>query len=228
MTSPTTSGNGQAPYNWADDTDGGMTSGGAPSQPSQVPPQPQGRQGRGARAASAAGAAAGGFVGGVTSGFVPPVNVNVNRGGNGGRNNGGGNGGGRAAAAAPNHHQGDGMISAIERIEFNDEKDILACAKAVNRLGRELHFILSMHAEEIQGVLSTYKGRWYTFGAQSRIKARLVAMHLKVSAEAAKALGVGALKMAHAFDRHFVKPEQEAKRKRNGQKARREFTIGGE
>lgn len=222
----TTTSNGQAPYNWADDSDGGMTNGSAPSrpQPSQVPQQ--GQQGRGARAASAAGAAAGGFVGGVTSGFVPPVNVNVNRGGNGGRNNGGG--GGRAAASAPNHHQGDGMISAIERIEFNDEKDILACAKAVNRLGRELHFILSMHAEEIQGVLSTYKGRWYTFGAQSRIKARLVAMHLKVSAEAAKALGVGALKMAHAFDRHFVKPEQEAKRKRNGQKSRREFTIGGE
>ncbi|MDX3044070.1 hypothetical protein PV383_43960 [Streptomyces caniscabiei] len=204
MASPTT------PYNWADDKESGMN--GSPRQQrpqQQAPAGPRVQKQR-------------------------TVNVNFNSkddaGGNAGNggNGGGGNGAGRAASGAPNHHQGDGMISAIERIEFNDEKDILACAKAVNRLGRELHFILSMHAEEIQGVLSTYKGRWYTFGAQSRIKARLVAMHLKVSAEAAKALGVGALKMAHAFDRHFVKPEQEAKRKRNGQKARREFTIGGE
>ncbi|MDX2948862.1 hypothetical protein [Streptomyces caniscabiei] len=197
----------QPPYNWADDKESGMNGSSRQQRPQQqAPAGPRVQKQR-------------------------TVNVNFNSkddaGGKAG-NGGSGNGAGRAASAAPNHHQGDGMISAIERIEFNDEKDILACAKAVNRLGRELHFILSMHAEEIQGVLSTYKGRWYTFGAQSRIKARLVAMHLKVSAEAAKALGVGALKMAHAFDRHFVKPEQEAKRKRNGQKARREFTIGGE
>jgi len=155
-------------------------------------------------------------------------NINVNFGGNdgGGRDNDGGNGAGQAASAAPNNHKGDGMVSAIERIEFRGAKDILDCAKAVNRLGRELHFILSMRAEEIQAVLSTHKGTWYTFGAQSRIRARLVAMHLKVSAEAAKALGVGALKMAHAFDRHFVKPEQEAKRKKNGQKGRKQFDMG--
>jgi hypothetical protein len=158
-------------------------------------------------------------------------NITVQFGGQGDGGNGGGaggNGAGQAAAAAPSNHQGDGMIAAIERIEFSSEKDIIALAKAVNRLGRELHFILSMRAEEVQAVLSTFKGQWYTFGAASRVKARLVAMHLKVSAEAAKALGVGALKMAHAFDRHFVKPELEAKRKRNGQKARREFTITGE
>lgn len=155
-------------------------------------------------------------------------NINVNFGGNGGGggNHDGGDTAGQGAAAAPNNHQADAMVAAISRIEFRSEKDIIALAKAVNRLGRELHFILSMRAEEVQAVLSTYKGKWYTFGASSRVKARLVAMHLKVSAEAAKALGVGALKMAHAFDRHFVKPEQEAKRKRNGKSVRREFTIG--
>jgi hypothetical protein len=160
------------------------------------------------------------------------IHVHIGEGGDGkdgGKGGGkGGNGAGQAASGAPGNHQGDGMIATIERIEFKSEKDILALAKAVNRLGRELHFILGMRAEEIQAVLSTYKGKWYTFGASSRVKARLVAMHLKVSAEAAKALGVGALKMAYAFDRHFVKPEQEAKKRRNGQKARREFTIGEE
>jgi hypothetical protein len=194
----------ETPYNWAEDKDSGMNDRTRPQQ-RQQPQQATGPRVQKQR------------------------NINVNFGGNdgGGRGDGGGgNGTGRAAAAAPNNHQGDGMISAIERIEFSSEKDILDLAKAVNRLGRELHFILGMRAEEVQGVLSTYKGHWYTFGASSRVKARLVAMHLKVSAEAAKALGVGALKMAHAFDRHFIKPEQEAKKKRNGQKTRREFTIG--
>jgi len=196
----------EAPYNWADDKDSDMNGRqGQQQRQQQAPPQP----------------AAGPRV-------QKQRNINVNFGGNdgGGGNGGGGNGAGQAPAAAPNNHQGDGMIAAIERIEFRNEKDIMALAAAVNRLGRELHFILGMRAEEVQGVLSTYKGKWYTFGAQSRIKARLVAMHLKVSAEAAKALGVGALKMAHAFDRHFIKPEQDAKKKRNGQQARREFTIG--
>jgi hypothetical protein len=158
--------------------------------------------------------------------FVPPVNVNVGgRGGNGGS----GNGGGRAGAAGDSdRHQGDRLIHMVERIEIRSDRDILALAKAINHLGRELHLILGMRAEEINGVLSTYKGKWYTFGASSRVKARLVSAHLKVSAEAAKALGVGALKMAHAFDRHFVKPEQEAKQRRNGKTAARQFTIGGE
>lgn len=201
-----------------------------PPQPQTPPPAPQ-QQGpsRAAQAASAAGAAAGGFIGAMGTSVVPPVTVNIGGGGNGNGNGGGGKAGAQTPGGAPNNHQGDGMIRAIERIEFRNEKDIMALAKAVNRLGRELHFILGMRAEEVQAVLSTYKGKWYTFGASSRIKARLVAMHLKVSAEAAKALGVGALKMAHAFDRHFIKPEQEAKRKRNGQqKAPRQFDFSGD
>lgn len=137
----------------------------------------------------------------------------------------GGRTGGSGATAA-DRHQGDRLIHTIERIEFRSDKDILAMAKAINHLGRELYLILGMRAEELNGVLSQYKGKWYTFGTQSRIKARLVSAHLKVSAEAAKALGVGALKMAHAFDRHFVKPEQEARQQRNGKKARPTFTIG--
>ncbi|MEU3491570.1 hypothetical protein [Streptomyces massasporeus] len=148
-----------------------------------------------------------------------PANGN-NSGGNAGFNGDGAGGG------AADRHQGDRLIHMIERIEIRSDKDIIAMAKAINHLGRELYLILGMRAEELNGVLSQYKGKWYTFGAQSRIKARLVSAHLKVSAEAAKALGVGALKMAHAFDRHFVKPEQEAKQKRNGKQARPTFTIG--
>ena len=222
-------------YNWADDDSrlGGISE---PSFPNSQQARAEGRQvpsqpsaptgsGRGTRAASAAGAAAGGFVGGLSSGFVPPVNLTVNgggRGGNNGRN-------GQAANGNDNNdrHQGDRLIYAVERIEFTSDKDVLALAKAINHLGRELHLILGMRAEELYGVLSTYKGKWYTFGAGSKVRARLVAAHLKVSAEAAKALGVGALKMAHAFDRHFIKPEQEAKQRAQGKKpSRPSFTIG--
>ncbi|MDN5380663.1 MULTISPECIES: hypothetical protein [Streptomyces] len=145
---------------------------------------------------------------------------------NGGPGGGAGFNGAAGDGGAADRHQGDRLIHAIERIEFRSDKDILALAKAVNHLGRELYLILGMRAEELNGVLSQYKGRWYTFGAQSRIKARLVSAHLKVSAEAAKALGVGALKMAHAFDRHFVKPEREARQQRGGKHARPTFTIG--
>ncbi|MEU9646996.1 hypothetical protein [Streptomyces sp. NPDC048188] len=222
------------PYNWQDDPAFTAPRPAAPPRPSQpptAPPPPRQEpngSGRAGRVAGAAGAAAGGFVGGLGSSFAPPINVNVNR-GNGGNGGRGGNGGGAAAGgAAGDRHQGDQLIHLVERIEIRSDKDIYAMAKAINHLGRELHLILGMRAEEINGVLSQYKGHWYTFGASSRVKARLVSAHLKVSAEAAKALGVGALKMAHAFDRHFVKPEQEAKQRRSGKTARPTFTIGGE
>ncbi|MER7901341.1 hypothetical protein ABTX62_36150 [Streptomyces sp. NPDC096046] len=216
------------PYNWQDDP------GFAPPRPTQPPTTPTAppppRQapngsGRASRVAGAAGSAAGGFVGAMGSSFVPPVTVNI--GGDGGRggDGGGGRGGAGAAGGSADRHQGDRLIYAVERIEIKGSKDILALAKAINHLGRELHLILGMRAEEINGVLSTHKGKWYTFGASSRVKARLVSAHLKVSAEAAKALGVGALKMAHAFNRHFIVPEREAKQRRTTKTARREFNM---
>ncbi|WP_329039920.1 hypothetical protein OIE71_34780 (plasmid) [Streptomyces sp. NBC_01725] len=222
----------QNPYNWADDLDGGIvpeprTARPEPPMPTVPPtvPGPSG-PGRGARAAGAAGAAAGGFAGGLGSSFIPPINVNLN--GGGGNGNGNGNGGNAAAAGGGDRHQGDRLIYMVERIELRNDRDILALAKAINHLGRELHLILGMRAEEVNGVLSTYKGKWYFFGASSKIKARLVSAHLKVSAEAAKALGVGSLKMAHAFNRHFVVPEREAKQRRGTapRPKRREFEIG--
>ncbi|MGY4973474.1 hypothetical protein ACWGCC_30405 [Streptomyces nigrescens] len=218
---------GASPYNWAtDEAFVPRPSGRAAGAPDDGG-RPRRESSRTSDVAGAVGAAAGGFVGGMGSSFVPPVNVNANfGGGNGGGGNGGGNTGGATAGGGADRHQGDRLIYQVERIEFRSEKDILALAKAINHLGRELHLILGMRAEELTGVLSQYRGKWYTFGASSRVKARLVSAHLKVSAEAAKALGVGALKMAHAFDRHFVKPEQEAKQQRTGKKARPTFTIG--
>ncbi|MFI8258885.1 hypothetical protein [Streptomyces filamentosus] len=239
------------PYDWADDENFSAPPAGR-SVPQQAPPMPvdppeavqpprQPRQrraagpSRAAQTAEAVGAAAGGFVGAAAGSFVPPVHLtyaptNNGSGGWGGSGGGGGRGGGGAGAAAPgagDRHQGDRMIYLVERIELRSDRDIVALCKAINRLGRELHLILGMRAEEVQGVLSTYKGKWYQFGAGSKVRARLVAAHLRVGAEAAKALGVAALKCAHAFDRHFVAPEREAKQQRSGKTApKKSFTIG--
>ncbi|MFH9959714.1 hypothetical protein ACH4OX_36675 [Streptomyces roseolus] len=205
-----------------------------PPMPQQPPQQPQSAPSgpsRSARAAEAVGTAVGSAVGAAAGGLIPPVHVTYNAGGNGGAGNGGGNGGGRGPAATPgaggDRHQGDRMIYMIERIELRSDRDIVALCKAINRLGRELHLILGMRAEEVQGVLSTYKGAWYTFGASSRVRARLVAAHLRVAAEAAKALGVAALKTAHAFDRHFVAPEREARQqaRKTAKPKRPQFVI---
>ncbi|MFP8886818.1 hypothetical protein [Streptomyces mangrovi] len=190
--------NGRAPYNW--DTDDVFTAG------------PDGTQTKGAKGS------------GRQTWSADDMHT-----GNPGGSNGNGGGAGTASASAPGggHHQGDRLIAAVERIEFTSEKDIYALAKAINHLGRELHLILGMRAEELNGVLSQYRGKWYHFGAASRVKARLVSAHLKVSAEAAKAIGVGALKMSHSFNRHFIQPEQEAKAKAGGKKpTRKTFTIG--
>ncbi|MET9957198.1 hypothetical protein ABZ135_37370 [Streptomyces sp. NPDC006339] len=238
MSTPTAS--QQGPYNWADSDD--FTTAEPRRRPTRTTPprqarpddgqsapqEPFGHSGNGSSRAQTVAGAAGAFVGGLGGSFVPPVSVTVNRNGGGGNGGGGGKGGAGTAGGGADRHQGDRMIYAIERIELRSDRDILALARAINHLGRELHLILGMRAEEIQGVLSTYKGAWYTFGASSKVRARLVAAHLRVSAEAAKALGVGALKMAHAFDRHFVQPEREAKRARSGKTARKTFTIGGE
>ncbi|MEU8883875.1 hypothetical protein [Streptomyces hydrogenans] len=233
-------------------TDSGLSGGAMPVEPEartmprarsaqQAPPMPQspagpassaGGRSRSARAAETFGTAVGSAVGAAAGGLVPPVHVTYNAGGNGAGNGGNGGGSGRGPAAAPSpgdRHQGDRMIYLVERIELRSDKDIVALCRAINRLGRELHLILGMRAEEVQGVLSTYKGRWYHFGASNRVRARLVAAHLRVGAEAAKALGVAALKTAHAFDRHFVAPEREAKQRARGQKpAKKTFTIGEE
>ncbi|WP_411078280.1 hypothetical protein [Streptomyces sp. cmx-10-25] len=236
------------PYDWARDPEAGADMRtGSPARPAPRPrpssddvwsdepdysdPRPSrparpAGESRATRAASAAGAAVGGFAGAASGGFIPPINVHIGDGGSGG-GRGGGSGRGPAPAGGGDRHQGDRLIYMVERIELRSDKDIIALGRAINHLGRELHLILGMRAEEIAGVLSQYKGKWYHFGASNRVKARLVAAHLKVSAEAAKALGVGALKMSHAFHRHFVLPEQEAKRARSGKTApRKSFTIG--
>jgi hypothetical protein len=102
----------------------------------------------------------------------------------------------------------------VERMsEFHSDRDIREYAKLIRRMSQELHLRVGMDADVIQATLSEYKGKWYTFGLQSKVKARIVAAHLKVGAEASKLLGVSAVRMAAAFEKHFVQPEHDARRR---------------
>lgn len=118
----------------------------------------------------------------------------------------------------------------LDRIEFNSDKDIDLYAKTARRLAQELHLKIGMDADLLQGTLSQYRGRWFDFGnIGPKTRARLVAAHLKVAAEALKAFGSGATKMRGSFQKHFVKPERDARRQHERNKRqRRHFTIGDE
>lgn len=117
------------------------------------------------------------------------------------------------------------LVTELEKIEFNSDKDIDRYARTAKRLARELYLQIGMDADMLQATLSQYKGRWFEFGQVSKVKARLVAAHLKVSAEGVKAFGTGAAKMHGSFKRHFAEPERAARRRHEQAKRSRKFVI---
>lgn len=87
-----------------------------------------------------------------------------------------------------------------------------------------------MDADVVSAILAQYKGKWYTFGVQSKVRGKLVGAHLRVGAQAAKTLGLSGIKMYASFVKHFIQPEVEAERKaREGKGANAKkpgFSIG--
>ncbi|MEU0940723.1 hypothetical protein [Embleya sp. NPDC005971] len=120
------------------------------------------------------------------------------------------------------------LAAELEKADFTSDTDIVKYRNTLRALGAEIYMIVSMDAEVLQATLGQYKGQWYQFGAGTRLRAKMVASHLKVAAEAAKLIGISGAKMHASFQRHYVKPELEAKaaksRKPTGKKG---FTIGG-
>ncbi|MDT0347549.1 hypothetical protein [Streptomyces litchfieldiae] len=110
------------------------------------------------------------------------------------------------------------LIRQLESIEIRTDRDLYRYARLLRAIGMELSLRVQMDADWIAALLSQYKGRWYTFGAESRVRARLVAGHLKQGARAAEVLGMAGIKTYAAFQRHFVKPEIEAQKKQRTSK----------
>ncbi|MEU3226789.1 hypothetical protein ABZ695_27015 [Streptomyces sp. NPDC006976] len=119
------------------------------------------------------------------------------------------------------------LVQQLEKIEFTTDRDLYQYARISRAIGLELHMRIAMDADIIAAILSQYKGKWWTFGAQSKIRAKLVAAHLKSGAAAAKVLGLSGVKMYASFVKHFIQPEIEAERKaREGKAKKPGFSIG--
>jgi hypothetical protein len=111
------------------------------------------------------------------------------------------------------------LVQAFEDIEFRSNADVVRYSRITRAIGAELYLRMNFHAAELEARLGKYKGRWYHFGITSRVRARLVAARLKIGAEGFKAAGVAGVKMAAAFEKHFVQPEREARRSRKRTRA---------
>ncbi|MFE7614330.1 hypothetical protein [Streptomyces sp. NPDC057496] len=120
------------------------------------------------------------------------------------------------------------LINQLEKIEFTSDRDLYQYARILRAIGLELHMRIGMDADMVGAILGQYKGKWWTFGAQSKIRGKLVAAHLKGGSSAAKVLGLSGVKMYASFVKHFIQPEIEAERKaREGKGARKPgFSIG--
>ncbi|MEV7940871.1 hypothetical protein AB0O82_32680 [Kitasatospora sp. NPDC088264] len=111
------------------------------------------------------------------------------------------------------------LVTEITKIEFKTSEDLMRYAKLTRQIGLELYMRMSMDADVIAAILGRYKGRWFTFGVQSKVRGKLVGAHLKLGAEAVKIFGLAGIKMYSSYIKHFVKPEIEAKAKGERNKA---------
>ncbi len=111
------------------------------------------------------------------------------------------------------------LVAELCKIEFKTSEDLLRYAKLTRQIGLELHMRMAMDADVIAAILGRYKGRWFTFGVQSKVRGKLVGAHLKLGAEAVKIFGLAGIKMYSSYIKHFVKPEIEAKAKGERNKA---------
>jgi hypothetical protein len=118
------------------------------------------------------------------------------------------------------------MIQQLEKIEFKTDRDLYNYAKLLRAIGFELYTRVAFDADMITAILSQYKGKWYTFGLQSKIRAKLVGAHLKAGASAAKVLGLAGVKMYASFVKHFIRPEQEAEAEARKGSKKPGFSIG--
>ncbi|MEU3188662.1 hypothetical protein ABZ707_31365 [Streptomyces sp. NPDC006923] len=120
------------------------------------------------------------------------------------------------------------LIQQLEKIEFTTDRDLYQYARILRAIGLELHMRIGMDADMVGAILAQYKGKWWTFGTQSKIRAKLVSAHLKGGASAAKVLGLSGIKMYASFVKHFIQPEIEAERKaREGKGSKKPgFSIG--
>ena len=133
-----------------------------------------------------AGAAAGGFVGGMASGFVPPINLTVNN-----------NRGGKGVPGARVHTE-----SLLPAPEFTSPAHVRNYCNTLRAAGVTLSIEVAMAAEILDSVLAAVpdpEGR--AFG--SRIRARKVTRKLRKSADSLRDAAKNAAACYSAFQQEF-------------------------
>ncbi|MFF7199169.1 hypothetical protein ACIOC1_34170 [Streptomyces sp. NPDC088197] len=119
------------------------------------------------------------------------------------------------------------LVQQLEKIEFRTDRDLYQYARILRAIGLELHMRVAMDADMVSAILAQYKGKWFTFGVQSKVRSKLVGAHLKTGASAAKVLGLSGIKMYASFVKHFIQPELDAEKKaREGKGKKPGFSIG--
>ncbi|MFI5769633.1 plasmid transfer protein TraA [Streptomyces sp. NPDC051658] len=155
-----------------------------------------------------AGAAAGGFVGGVASGFVPPINITFN---------------GRGASV-PAQGGGGGTVGQsggkVPGSDFMSNEEIRAYCEHYRKKARNLATEMAMDADHLEAVLRTIPDPAGTLGG-SRARARRVTRWLKKAAAAQKAQQKYFASLYGTFEREYesnlrtIKARQEQKPVRN-------------
>ena len=106
--------------------------------------------------------------------------------------------------------------------EFPDNIAIRDYCGAVRKILHQYAAELDMAAAELEAALGESRGTTGMLGIDSRVRARLVARHMKDSAEALRASSAGVIRTYGSFRKHFM-PELEAARKGRPVKPRFEF-----
>ncbi|RSN53312.1 hypothetical protein [Actinomadura sp. WAC 06369] len=105
------------------------------------------------------------------------------------------------------------LIQQLENLELETSKDVIAYGKLIRKIGNELYLQTYFRADELESALRNYQGKWYHFGASTKVRARLVTAHLRIGADGVAAWALGGVKMTNSFHKHFVGPERAAQGK---------------
>lgn len=117
------------------------------------------------------------------------------------------------------------LIQQFQNAELMTSKDVIAYGKLLRQIGNELYLQSYFRADELEAALKNYKGKWYHFGASTRIRAKLVTAHLRIGADGVAAWALSGVKMTHSFHKHFVGPERHARGQARKPKTKSNFEI---
>jgi hypothetical protein len=104
----------------------------------------------------------------------------------------------------------------LGEVEFRNNNDLADYCRKLRTILRRLSQEVAFAADELQAVLGTVPGTRGAMGIDSRLRAKLVAAHLRIAAELLR-IAVGSVAKCHAsFLKHFAPELEQAITRRKG------------